>query len=180
MFVCPEFGQQVLPGETKHSETRGAGINQQYTRSDEQQDGMRPDGLDRVSCCYYSLPRVVQVAASRRTLLPLVTVAAVAACCLLLLLLLPPTPPVLVRHQRRLTSAQPQPPRNPTTLPSLLAQQPSGPSSPAGTSSYVLVALGWHVTRHPSPSTILWHVAEGGGHGSLVAAECCHLPSRKN
>lgn len=163
MFVCPEFGQQVCQGRpgTRRQEVRG--FNQQYTPSDEQQDGMRPDGLAWVSCCYYSLPLTLMCPEE-----PLFA----SACCFSL----PPTPPLLLRHQRR-QRAQPQLPRNPTTLPSFLAQQPSGPLSSACTSSDVLVALGWHVTRHPLPSGML---PKETGKARLSRPGGCHLPSSQN
>lgn len=96
MFVCPEFGQQVCQGRpgTRRQEVRGL-INS-ITPSDEQQDGMRPDGLAWVSCCYYSLQRCLGCCVPRNPRLPLV--AAAAACCVCLL---PPTPPLLLRHRRR-------------------------------------------------------------------------------
>lgn len=165
--MCPEFGQQACQGRpgTRKQEVRGL-INSIH-RSDEQQDGMRRDGSRWVSCCCYTK----HSGTMQPCLLP------PRRCCVPL----PPTPPLLARPRRR-PPAQPQPPRNPSTLPSFLAQLATG--SPAGhpaqpahrLTNYVLVVLGWHVTRHPSP-VVTWPIsAEEKGEARLSRPPCCHLP----
>lgn len=80
MFVCPEFGQQVCQGRPGTRRQVVRGFNQQYTPSDEQQDGMRPDGLAWVSCCYYSLPPILLC--PEEPLFASSFLLAAAACCL--------------------------------------------------------------------------------------------------
>lgn len=158
-----------MPGESRHSETRGAGINQQYTRSDEQQDGMRRDGSRWVSCCCYT---------SRLLCNPPCLLPPRRCCCVLL----PPTPPLLARPRRR-QPAQPQPPRNPSTLPSFLAQlaQAAQPATQPSRHVVLLITSWSHlagtspVTRHPSPVVTRPIWAEKG-EARLSRPACCHFP----
>lgn len=152
-------------------ETRGAGINQQYTLSDEQQDGMRPDGLDWVSCCYYSLPQRLSslLRPEDPCCLSLLLVSLLAACCLLRLLLVTVTADVAVGgpSSTPTTPAQPQLPRNPTTLPSFLAQ---AAQRAIQLSRHVILRLGcaW-LARHPSSVTVHRHLAHCGKRRARLA-----------
>ena len=122
------------------------GFNQQYTRSDEQQDGMRPDGL--VGLGLVAIIAFQALLVSRGPLLPLTVLLVLLLP--LLQLLLPPTPPLLLRHQRRClctasTSTQPD---HTSKLPGTSAQRATQPSR------HIILRLGrtW-LARHPSPVT---------------------------
>lgn len=169
MFVCPEFGQHVLPGRPSTRKQDDAGINQQYTPSDEQQDGMRPDGLDRVSCCYYSLPRVCLGCS-------VPTNPAVASCCCHCCLLLLLAASCYRRRRRRWPvinadsllhslNLHATRPHFQASWHSSPAGHPAGhPAQPAHhLTSWSCLAGTSPVTRHPSQSTILCYVAERGG-----------------
>lgn len=160
MFVCPEFGQQVCQGRpgTRRQEVRG--FNQQYTPSDEQQDGMRPDGLAWVSCCYYSLPP---------TLLCPEEPLFASRCCLLRLLAAS-----IVTADAAVAAPSP----TPTTCTASTSTQPDHTSKLPGTAAQRATQLSLHIVlrlgrawlaRHSSPVAV-WHVAERDGQGSLVAA----------
>lgn len=148
MFVCPEFGQLVCQGRpgTRRQEVRGL-INS-ITPSDEQQDGMRPDGLAWVSCYYYSLPQSL--------LCPEEPLFASRCCCLLL--------PLLAASAVTADAAVAAPSPTPTTCTASTSTQPDHTSKLPGTAAQRAIQLSPHIVlrlgrawlaRHPSPVAVL-------------------------